>query len=375
MIESVKPQITLKTERVQKAEAQIEEKRQEIDYDTREFTIEIIVKKYLEKDDDDCSEIYVPEYQREFVWDIKRQSRLIESIILGLPIPLLFVAEIKETGRLEIVDGSQRVRTIAAFMQNKLKLSSLRTLPELNNFFFEDFAPSRQRKFKNTPIRMIVLSDKANEDVRNDMFDRINTSSLDLTPMETRRGIYRGDFTDFIFECAENATLIELCPIGRYFQHRYEEAELVLRFFAFAETYPQFFLSEKINLESTGVARFLDEYLMFKNQNFLNEEKQKKRSDFRKMLDFVKKTFPSGFKKYHNSDSTARPYFEAISIGSHLAIEEKPDLAIQNLWQSSESNNQTQSFRIPIGRYQTHKPENMKERIDYVKNQLLNYSR
>ena len=57
MIESVKPQITLKTERVQKAEAQIEEKRQEIDYDTREFTIEIIVKKYLEKDDDDFNEI------------------------------------------------------------------------------------------------------------------------------------------------------------------------------------------------------------------------------------------------------------------------------------------------------------------------------
>ena len=56
------------------AEQQVEDKRQEIDYDTREFTIELIVNKYLEKDDDDLSEIYVPEYQREFVWDPTRQS-------------------------------------------------------------------------------------------------------------------------------------------------------------------------------------------------------------------------------------------------------------------------------------------------------------
>ncbi|MFM6189172.1 MAG: DUF262 domain-containing protein [Planktothrix sp.] len=167
----------IQQDRITAAEQQIEAKKQQIDYDTREYTIEMIVNKYLEKDDQDESDIYVPEYQREFVWDINRQSKLIESIILGLPIPPVFVAEIQESGRLEIVDGSQRIITLAAFLRNQLRLTNLSTLDSLNGFCFKDLAPSRQRKFKNTPLRMIILSDKANESVRKDMFERINPTS------------------------------------------------------------------------------------------------------------------------------------------------------------------------------------------------------
>jgi hypothetical protein len=224
---------------------------------------------------------------------------------------------------------------------------------------------------------MIVLSDKANERVRNDMFDRINTSSLDLTPMETRKGVYRGDFIDFVFECSKHETFINLCPIYSYFQSRNEEAELVLRFFAFSETYPKFRLSDVKNhpdLERTGVARFLDEYVIWKNTSFTKEEESQKMRNFEQMLVFVEKTFPSGFKKYHDSDSTPRPYFEAISVGSHLALKQKPDLVITDLWQTGEKNTQSYSFRIPVGRYQTHKPENMQQRIDYVKEKLLSHS-
>ncbi|MFM9264310.1 DUF262 domain-containing protein [Tychonema sp. BBK16] len=165
------------------AEEQIDEIKQKIDYYTTEYTIEFIVDKYLEKDDDDFSEIYIPEYHRNLRWDIDRQSRFIESIILGMPIAVIIIAEIKETGRLEILDGSQRVRTIAAFLTNQLQLSNLKTLDSLNGSYFKDLAPSRQRKFKNTSLRMIVLSDKADEKVRNDIFYRINTntSNLDLT--------------------------------------------------------------------------------------------------------------------------------------------------------------------------------------------------
>ncbi|MCY7333433.1 MAG: DUF262 domain-containing protein [Pseudanabaena sp. CAN_BIN31] len=362
-------------DRISTAEDQIEDRRQEIAYDTREFTIEYIVNKYLEKNDDELSDIYVPEYQREFVWDINRQSRLIESIVLGLPIPLLFVAEIKESGKLEIVDGSQRVRTLAAFITNQLRLTNLRTLDSLNSFKFEDFAPSRQRKFKNIPIRMLVLSDRANESVRNDMFDRINTSSLDLTPMETRRGVYRGDFINFVFECSKNKKFVELCPIYKYFQNRHEEAELVLRFFAFSETYPKFRLSDKTDLERTGVARFLDEYVLSKRENFTDEERKQKLFDFEKMIEFVGINFPSGFKKRFDSEATGRPYFEAISVGSYLALKEKQNLQIKNLWNSGERNNhQLGAFDIPIDRYQTHKPANMLKRIDYVKEKLLSHS-
>lgn len=175
------PEIISRSEKIRIAEDQIEEKRQEIDYDTREFTIEIIVNKYINKDDnDDTGEIYVPEYQREFVWDVNRKSILIESVILGLPIPLIFVAEIQETGKLEIVDGSQIISTLVDFLTNKLQLQNLKTLDSLNEFYFNDLSPLRQRRFKNTPLRMVIL-EKSDEKIRHEIFNRLNTISLNLT--------------------------------------------------------------------------------------------------------------------------------------------------------------------------------------------------
>ena len=157
------------------AEEQIDEIRQKIDYHTTEYTIEFIVDKYLEQDDGGFSEIYIPEFHRNLRWDINHQSRFIESIILGVPIAAIIVAEIKETGKLAIVDGAQRVMTLAAFMTNQLQLSNLTILDSLNGSYFKDLAPSHQRKFKNTSLRTIVLSDKADEKVINEVFYRINS--------------------------------------------------------------------------------------------------------------------------------------------------------------------------------------------------------
>ncbi len=85
-----------------------------------EFTIELYVKKYLDNIPEDDNELYVPEYHREFIWDEKHQSRFIESLYLGLPVPFMFSVEIKESVRLEIVDGSQRIRALDAFMNDEL---------------------------------------------------------------------------------------------------------------------------------------------------------------------------------------------------------------------------------------------------------------
>jgi len=358
--------------RVDTAEKQIESEKKNVEYDTREFTIEILVQKYLKDQDKDDNELYVPEYQREFVWNEYRQSRLIESIILGLPIPLIFVAEIHETGRLEIVDGSQRIRTLAAFLNNRLRLKELTTLKELNGFYFEDFSASRQRKFKNIAMRMIVLSSKATEAVRNDMFDRINTSSLPLCPMEKRKGIYRGRFNEFVFiRCAENELFKNLCPIGYSFRNRQEEAELVLRFFAFSETYPTFVL-DKVDLEWTGVERFLDKYLDMKNETATDSEMDSKLQQFEKMLAFVKRTFQNGFAKRSDSTGTSRPYFEAIAVGSHLAIEKEPNLKVTTPnWINFDYKRPNEFYQLLSGRYHTHKPDQLRQRIEFVRDHLL----
>ncbi|WP_293333442.1 DUF262 domain-containing protein [Microcoleus sp. CAWBG58] len=98
-----------------------------------------------------------------------------ESLILGMPIAAIIVAEIEETGKIAIVDGAQRVMTLAAFLTNQLQLSNLKTLASLNGSYFKDLAPSRQRKFKNTSLRTIVLSEKADDRVINEVFYRINS--------------------------------------------------------------------------------------------------------------------------------------------------------------------------------------------------------
>ena len=111
--------------------------------------------------------------------------------MLGLPIPYIFVADISETedlARLEIIDGTQRIRTLARFINNELKLNNLEKLDSLNEFTFSDLPLSRQRRFQRTTIRMIQLTEDADEGTRRDLFERINTGSVELNEMEKRRG-------------------------------------------------------------------------------------------------------------------------------------------------------------------------------------------
>ncbi len=247
----------LTEDKLNKIEVQIEDEQRCVKYDIREFTIEYYVDKYSKGVKNDTNELYVPEYQREFIWTDSRQSRFIESLLLGLPVPLIFVAENQNDGRFEIVDGSQRIRTLDAYVDDKLVLTGLKKLTELNNTIFSQLSTARQRKFKNISMRMIVLNDQTTPEIRNEMFDRINTSGVSLMAMEARRGIYKGPFTDFVMNLAKNKLFQKLCPVAGYAKNRREEEEMVLRFCAFSETYPNFELPNGISLKKTVLQIFL----------------------------------------------------------------------------------------------------------------------
>lgn len=358
----------LDARRLSRIQEQIDEERRAVSFNMREFTIEIYVQKYLQYIDEEDNELYIPDYQREFVWDVNHQSRFIESLLLGLPVPFIFSAEILDTGRLEIVDGSQRIRTMAAYLNDELQLKGLEKLTELNNTYFSQLPSARQRMFKNSPMRMVVLSADATEDVRKEMFDRINTSSVALLPMETRRGIYRGPFTDFVIELAKDERYRALCPMTQFMEKRREEEELLLRFFAFTDCYPHF--SE---VESKGVARYLDCYLQEKNDNFNDEEKNVKTAAFTQLIDFITVTYPNqGFAKKPNTRGISKPYFEAIAIGAYLALQENssivrqcPDALIV------DKHHRNDFFGALEGRYQTHTARKIKHRIDLAKEAFL----
>ena len=274
------------------AELQIRERRKQVDFDVREFTIEFLVSKFSKGD------IFIPEYQRDFVWLPNRQSKFIESIILGIPIPFLFAADVSSDsqndlneGNLEIVDGSQRIRTLEKFISNVFPLSDLDILTELNGKCFSDFSSSRRLRFLNTSLKMIVISENSDPEVRFLMFERINTGSEILTNMEQRKGIYAGNFTQFIYEdCAKNLSFTQLTSFTDQVKKRGEAEELILRFFAYSDEYQ--------NFNNTAYS-FLNNYLEKKNAE--NFDKIELMNKFTKMLDFVKTYFPYGFLRYKDS--------------------------------------------------------------------------
>lgn len=346
-------------------ENRIENQQSNVSYDTREYTIEIIVQKYLSDLEKEENEFFVPEYQREFVWDSTRQSRFIESLMIGLPIPYIFLAETTK-GRYEIVDGSQRIRTLAAYLQNELKIKGLEKIPELNGLKFSDLDISRQRKFKNMSLKMIVLSEKTTDETKNDIFERINRGSDLLKDMEYRKGIYTGKFNDFIYKLSQDKLYMKLTPIAGWLVKRQEGEELLLRFFAFSEWYPSY--SDK-----KGISKQLDDYMKEKNSIF-NEEMEKEMTEkFNITMNFVNKCYPYGFAKKENAKQVARPYFEALSVGAYLALKENPDLLIFK--DEAKKLLMDESFITSVsGRYQTHKAKTIKERIDYVKDGLKKYA-
>lgn len=311
-------------------EDEIYAKRKTVRYDIRDLTVEAISQKYddsLDTDEENDQKlqynyIYVPEYQRDFTWDEDRQSKLIESIILGLPIPFIFVAENKDSSW-EIVDGSQRVRTIHSFLNNQLTLSGLKSIQSLNGYRFKELDKSRQGKILNTALRIIVLSEETTDDIKKDMFERINRGSDLLKPMEKRKGIYTGNFTSFIFRyCAESEKFKELVKIDKWLIKRQEYEELLLRFFAISDTK---IYERGIN---SGISGFLDDYLDKRNQELDKispEDQEHIFSEYKKRIDtvleYVEKNFPYGFCHKHNPQ-TKRSVFEAISVGVWKALDE-----------------------------------------------------
>lgn len=337
----------------QEAEEQIIDKQRIVDYDIKEFTIELITQKYIVGLEEDNNDIFIPSYQRNFVWNDARQSKFIESILLGIPVPYIFTADV-DNGRLEIVDGSQRLRTIVNFIESKLILTDLELLTKLIGFKFSDLSIARQRKFKNSTIRMIALSDKSDEDVRFMMFERINTGSDLLKDMEKRKGIFGGKFVNFVYEeCSNHPLFIKHTFFTEKVKKRGEAQELIIRFFAFSDNYLGF---------KTGMNIFLNDYTEKMNRNF---DKDRMWNEFDRMLKFIDSYVDLGFKKSQDSQKTPRVRFEAISVGVNLALRINPNLVPKSI----DFLNSREFIHLVTGGSHN-SPSNVRSKIEYVRDKI-----
>lgn len=302
---------------IAQAESQIVDLSKRIDFYLTEYSVELLADKMRR------NEFVVPPYQREYTWEPERKSRFIESLIMGLPIPFLFFWEMPN-GNLEIVDGSQRLRAIEEFLYGNFELGELQSLTALTGFTFSDLPESRQKKIRNRSIRGIVLNEHADEQARFDMFERINTGSKIANMAEVRRGALAGQFMNLIIELATHPQFVALAPVSSKDLNEREREELVTRFFAYSDGLggykdrPSEFIFnyvKKINAESAGDPQLLDRY----------------RARFYETINFIARVFPYGFRRNPSGKATPRARFEAIAVGSRLALDERPNLITEEV--------------------------------------------
>ncbi|MEA3446099.1 MAG: DUF262 domain-containing protein [Bacteroidota bacterium] len=339
-------------EQLEEISNQVEEKSRSYDYRTKDYSFEVLESKYGNEEDEDAT-LYIPDYQREFVWKLDRRSKYIESVLLGVPLTPFLVSE-DEYRRFEIIDGSQRIRTLISFYNNEYTLRKLENLDKLNSAKFKDLPKKMQRDIINRDFKIIVV-DNVDEEIRQDIFERINTTSEKLTDSEIRKGSYSGKFYDLILALSENPDFSKICPISKFKKKRGETEELILRYFAYIDKY----------LESKhDVAIFLNDYL--EEMNNTDFDKEHYQNAFESMVTFIKLYFPIGFRKDHSSNSTPRVRFEAIAVGTYLALKENPELENPNLeWLNSEGfKNQTTSDA-------SNNPGRLVSRIEFVRDGLL----
>lgn len=317
-------------ERVEDAESQIIEYAKTVKFTVTEYSFEFIVQKL------NADRYYVPEYQRELVWTPSKQSKFVESVLMGLPIPFVFFWQ-NEDGRLEIVDGSQRLRTIRDFMADKIKLTDLQVLPALNGFRFSDLPHSRRLKFAEISIRAIILDNTTDAVTRTEMFARINTGGTTANDAEIRRGSLPGPFMNLVTQLANDAKFVELTPISQPLIDQREREELVTRFFAYLNSFDPTLQDGQGDIPTykEEPRRFFFSFVEAMNDRIAAERAdgapsataEAMTTEFASALNFIEATSPHGFTKSDTGKQVPRVRFESIAVGAALALRSDPSIS------------------------------------------------
>lgn len=241
------------------------------------------------------NELLKPELQRKYIWEKPEASRFIESILLGLPVPSVFLANTKDSKKL-IIDGYQRIMTVYDFVKGGIwkkdgKVFKLSNTKKINERWrgksFSELTEQDQRKIRSSTIHAIVFEQKAPND--NDtslyqVFERINTGGRALMPQEIRNCVNQGSFNDLLFE-------LNLIPNWRILFGKTEEdprmrdLEFILRFLALDTDFVRSNQSSVISLK-----KYLNEFMGAEKSQDLTII-QNRRDKFIRVIDFIYENF------------------------------------------------------------------------------------
>lgn len=184
-----------------------------------------------------------PKYQRRERWKPLTQAELIESFLINVPIPPVYLSE-DDFGTYSVIDGKQRITTIHGFLSDQFALNGLQKFPEVNGLKFSSLPPELSNALKIRPyLRVVTLLKQTDPELKYEVFTRLNTGGEPLLPQEIRNALYRGSFNDLLFELAEAPFLLRQLKIVRMKETAYREmqdVEAVLRFFSLSSNWKGF---------------------------------------------------------------------------------------------------------------------------------------
>ena len=241
----------------------------------------------------DEGDLEKPEMQRRYVWQRLEASRFIDSILLGLPVPSIFLAKTEKEKRL-IVDGYQRIMTVYDYVKRGVfggdnKTFALSNTDSINEKWrgktFAELQPEEQRKIRNSPIHAIVFEQKEPKDDTGmyQIFERINTSGRSLKPQEIRNCVYHGEFNSFLLRLNEDLNWRKIWGSKEY-DSRMLDVELILRMFAFADINKR----SEISKNQITLAKYLNDYMKTGN-GFTLEALSDMTDRFSRNMDYISK--------------------------------------------------------------------------------------
>lgn len=210
-----------------------------------------------------------PDFQRGNVWAKKQGAELVESILMGIPIPVMYLFEMRD-GKKQVVDGRQRISAILDFLNDKLVLKDLKILPEYNDCKFSDLDAKMQGIFEDSQMYFYIIQPPTPERVKYDIFDRVNRGGTRLTNQEMRNALYRGKSTRLISELSKTEEFLRATGHG-ISPKRKKDNYVVLRTISFYLLYRKADVVLKQNGEAIEYKSDIDDFLA-KMMIFINEK-------------------------------------------------------------------------------------------------------
>ena len=325
--------------------------------------------------------IISPEYQRLFRWSYEQRSRLIESILVELPIPQFFVVE-NDNGVLELVDGLQRISSVFHFVNpfllnreqppNPLELIGCDLVPELNGKTFNCLPLQLRLHIKRAAVRMVMIRRQSSYPLRFAMFKRLNTGGALLAPQEIRNCSARmvGDagikFYSFIKKCVSFSSFVTcIAPLSDTERERKTDEELVLRFFA---------LKNAQTLFAGSISEWLDKYMDSVILEKIKFDYESERKNFEEVFSLLEASMKEdAFVRFREDKPIGGPapaYFESVTIGTLRVIDRISNLSTDCIRSKLIEIRQQEAFRDNIGSG-ANTQEKLESRIAAVENGLL----